>query len=119
MWKTEPFYTQWSWEKCSLSQYNKLIFRWLIFLKAKVESIVNIFYILSIISMMHIIFTFCYSLLNLIPGLGRSPREGKVYPLQYSSLENFMDCIIYEVTKNRTQLSDFHFNKPPNLWYFI
>ena len=20
MWKTEPFYTQWSWEKCSLSQ---------------------------------------------------------------------------------------------------
>ena len=30
--------------------------------------------------------------LGLIPGLGRSPEEGKGYPLQYSSLENSMDC---------------------------
>ena len=29
--------------------------------------------------------------LGLIPGLGRSPREGNGYPLQYSSLENSMD----------------------------
>ena len=29
--------------------------------------------------------------LGLIPGLGRSPEEGKGYPLQYSGLENFMD----------------------------
>ena len=29
-----------------------------------------------------------------IPGLGRYPREGKGYPLQYSGLENFMDCIV-------------------------
>ena len=29
-----------------------------------------------------------------IPGLGRSPREGKRYPLQYSGLENPMDCIV-------------------------
>ena len=29
--------------------------------------------------------------LGLIPGLGISPGEGKVYPLQYSSLENSMD----------------------------
>ena len=28
--------------------------------------------------------------LGLIPGLGRSPGEGNGYPLQYSSLENFM-----------------------------
>ena len=28
--------------------------------------------------------------LGLIPGLGRSPREGKGYPLQYSGLKNFM-----------------------------
>jgi len=28
-----------------------------------------------------------------IPGLGGSPEEGKGYPLQYSGLENFMDCI--------------------------
>ena len=28
-----------------------------------------------------------------IPGLGRSPGEGKGYPLQYSGLENSMDCI--------------------------
>ena len=32
-----------------------------------------------------------------IPGLGRSPGEGKGCPLQYSGLENFMDCIIYSI----------------------
>ena len=31
----------------------------------------------------------------LIPELGRSSGEGKVYPLQYSGLENSMDCIVY------------------------
>ena len=46
--------------------------------------------------------------LGSIPGLGRSPGEGKVYPLQYSGLENSMDCIDHRVTKRRTQLSDFH-----------
>ena len=29
--------------------------------------------------------------LGLIPGLGRSPGEGKAHPLQYSGLENPMD----------------------------
>ena len=29
-----------------------------------------------------------------IPGLGRSPGEEKGYPLQYSGLENSMDCIV-------------------------
>ena len=43
------------------------------------------------------------------PGLGRSPREGKGYSLQYSGLENSMDCIIHGVAKNWIQLSDFHF----------
>ena len=33
--------------------------------------------------------------LGLIPGLGRYPREGKGYPLQYSGLENSVDCIVY------------------------
>ena len=32
--------------------------------------------------------------LGLIPGLGRSPGEGKDYPLQYSGLENCMDSIV-------------------------
>ena len=44
------------------------------------------------------------------PGLGRSPGEGKGYPLQYSGLENSMDSIVHGVTKSRTQLSDFHFH---------
>ena len=44
-----------------------------------------------------------------IPGLGRSPGEGKDYPLQYSGLENSMDCIAHGVTKSWTWLSDFHF----------
>ena len=39
--------------------------------------------------------------LGSIPGLGRSPGEGKGYPLQYSSLENSMDCVVHEVTKSR------------------
>ena len=46
--------------------------------------------------------------LGLIPGLGRSPGEGDGYPLQYSGMENSMDCIVHELTKSRTQLSDFH-----------
>ena len=44
------------------------------------------------------------------PGLGRSPGEGKGYPLQYSDLENSMNCIVHGVTKSRIQLSDFHFH---------
>ena len=28
------------------------------------------------------------------PGLGRSPGQGKGYPLQYSGLENSMDCSV-------------------------
>ena len=44
-----------------------------------------------------------------IPGLGRSPGEGKVYPLQYSGLENTMDCIDYGVAKSRIRMSSFHF----------
>ena len=40
--------------------------------------------------------------------LGRSPGEGKGYPLQYSGLENSIDCIVHGVTKSQTRLSDFH-----------
>jgi len=37
--------------------------------------------------------------LGSIPGLERSPGEGKGYPLQYSGLENSLDCIVHEVAK--------------------
>ena len=47
--------------------------------------------------------------LGSIPGLGRSPGEGKGYLLQYSGLENFMEYIVHCVAKSQTQLSDFHF----------
>ena len=47
--------------------------------------------------------------LGLIPGLGRSPGEGKGYPLQYSGLENSLDYIVHGVAKSQTRLSDFHF----------
>ena len=47
--------------------------------------------------------------LGLILGLGRSPGEVKGYPLQYSGLENSMECIVCGVTKSSTGLSDFHF----------
>ena len=46
--------------------------------------------------------------LGSIPGLGRSPGEGKGYPLQYSGLENSMDCVDHGVAKSWTWLSDFH-----------
>ena len=46
--------------------------------------------------------------LGSIPGLGRSPGEGRGYPLQYSGLENSMDCIVHGVAKSRTRLSDVH-----------
>ena len=42
-----------------------------------------------------------------IPDLGRSPGEGKGYPLQYSGLENSMDYIVHGVAKSWTLLSDF------------
>ena len=46
---------------------------------------------------------------GLIPGWGRSPREGNGNPLQYSCLENPMDrraCLatVHGVTKNQTRL---------------
>ena len=44
----------------------------------------------------------------MIPGLGRSPREGEGYPLQYSGLENSMDKV-HGVAKSQTRLRDFHF----------
>ena len=48
--------------------------------------------------------------LGLIPGLGRSSKEGNGNPLQYSCLENFMDrgvwwATVHEVTTSQTWLS--------------
>ena len=50
--------------------------------------------------------------LGSIPGLGRSPGEGKGYPLQYSGLENSMNCIciVHEVATRQTRLSNFQFH---------
>ena len=55
--------------------------------------------------------------LGLIPGSGRSPGEDNGYSLQYSGLENSMDCMeggawkaaVHRVAEGRTQLSDFSF----------
>ena len=50
---------------------------------------------------------------TLVRSLGwEDPLEKEMgYPLQYSGLENSMDCIVGEVAKSRTQLSDFHFQR--------
>ena len=45
---------------------------------------------------------------GLIPGLGRCPKEGNSYPLQYPGLENSTDCIIHGLA-SQTLLSNFHF----------
>ena len=57
--------------------------------------------------------------LGSVPGLGRSPGDREGCPLQYSDLENSMDCVFHGVTKSRIQLSDFHFHQLPGcgpLW---
>ena len=51
----------------------------------------------------------CFKIKLHILGLGRSPWEGKGYLLQYSGLENIMDCLVYGVTKSWAWLSNFHF----------
>ena len=43
--------------------------------------------------------------LGSIPGVGRSPGEGKGYPLQYSGLENSIQS---RVSQSQTRLRDFH-----------
>ena len=44
-----------------------------------------------------------------IPRLGKSPGEGKSYPLQYSGLESIiLDYIVHGVAKSWTQMSDLH-----------
>ena len=48
--------------------------------------------------------------LGSIPGFGRAPGEGKGYPLQYSGLENSMDCTVQGIVKSCTRRSDFHFH---------
>ena len=49
--------------------------------------------------------------LGLIPRLGRSPREGNGYPLQYSGLE--------WGPKSWTQLREFHFHLKKNKTFYI
>ena len=48
------------------------------------------------------------------PWVGKMPGEGNSYPLQYSGLENSMDCTVHGVTKSWT-LSDFNFHFRPQL----
>ena len=52
------------------------------------------------------------------PGLGRYPGKGKGYPLQYSGLENSMNCIVRGVAKSQTRLSHFHFHLC-EVWSFL
>ena len=40
--------------------------------------------------------------LGSIHGLGRSPGEGKSYPVQYSGLKNSMDSIVHGVSESQT-----------------
>ena len=55
--------------------------------------------------------------LGSIPGLGRSPEEGKGYPPQYSGLENSTD--VHGVTRSFLKLSEEYMKKifrVPDLW---
>ena len=48
--------------------------------------------------------------LSSIPGLGGSPGEENGCSLQYSGVENSLDCIVHKVAKSQTRLRDFHFH---------
>jgi len=37
-------------------------------------------------------------------------EKGTANPLQFSGLENSMDCTVHAVAKSQTQLSNFHFH---------
>ena len=52
-----------------------------------------------------------------IAGLGRSPGEGKGYSLQYSGLENSMDCIVHGVANSRTFYWDVCVLKFEKHWF--
>ena len=54
--------------------------------------------------------------LSLIPGLGRSLREVKGYPLQYSGLENSMDCVVHGVTRRHNWVT---FTSLLVIWYIV
>ena len=56
--------------------------------------------------------------LGSIPGLGRSPGEGKAYPLQCSGMENPTDYTVPGVAKSQTRLSDFHFTSQAKIVNF-
>ena len=56
--------------------------------------------------------------LGLTPGLGRSPGEGKGYPLQYSGLENSMDYSPWghKESDMTERLSLLHFRPTPTIY---
>ena len=45
--------------------------------------------------------------LSSIPGFGKSPGEGKGYPLQYSGLENSMNSIVHGVTRSHSDMTEW------------
>ena len=52
--------------------------------------------------------------LGSIPGLGRSPGEGNGYLLQYSGLENSMDCIVHGISRTELFSLSLSFNEVTN-----
>ena len=57
--------------------------------------------------------------LGSIHGLGGSPGEGKGCPLQYSGLEDSIDCIVYGVAElDTTEQLSLHFNLQVNKYMF-
>ena len=71
----------------------------------------NLFYVFKIVSRL-VLGSFCGSVGKRIclqckrpgfdPQVEKIPGEGKHYPLQYSGLENSMNCIVHGVAKSQT-----------------
>ena len=70
-------------------------------------------------SLYHNLLVHLTNIYGLIPELERIPGEGKGYLLQYSGLENSMNCVDHGVAKSRTGLNAFHFHFSLCTYYIL
>ena len=57
--------------------------------------------------------------LGSIPELGRSPGEGKGYPLQSSGLETYIDCTVNGITKSWNRTECLSLSLPFQVYIFL
>ena len=69
----------------------------------------QILYQLSYVLLLSLFYTWQNGGSEKLSNLSKVTGEGNGNPLQYSGLENSMDCIVHGVARSPTRLRDFHF----------